>query len=212
MPHANLLAAASLLLTAALPLGRSAWAGDTARPVEPLPELRANVPAAPPAPATWYGWQIILADAAAFACVGLTEQEGCLAGYALSGPAIHTLHGHPGRGAASLGLRILLPLVGGSIGGALANCPDRAPPPPPSDNNGHAVVISVPNLDLCGLSEMAMGVMVGAGAAMVADGIMAFSDGAPATATESNRVSRAAISPRLSVGRSNVALGIGGTF
>jgi hypothetical protein len=209
---------ATFLLAAALLSAASARAGeaDTEEPApialqpRPLPE------AAPPAGArTWYGWQIMLADAASFLCVGATEQEACLAGFALSGPVVHTLHGNPGRGIVSLGLRVGLPIIGGLIGSAAADCREPAPMTmtAPGTGDGHGAgfgTITLPSF--CGLSEVGLGMMAGAATAMVADGIMAFGVRAPAPPPESVKPSRFSITPRLGLGQSNVAMGITGTF
>lgn len=214
----------SLSVFMALQLGTPAHAGEVdpeepnpARVVEPMkveaPAVPPTVPVSRTAPAerSWYGWQILLADAASFACVGVTEQEACLLGFALSGPVVHTLHGRPGRGLASLGLRVGLPLIGALIGSAVANCPEEPPAPPPSNGNGHGSgfgTVSIPSF--CGLSEVALGTMIGAAGAMAVDGVLAFTDGEPAR--EASKPSRYAFSPRLAVGQNNVAMGIGGTF
>jgi hypothetical protein len=50
---------------------------------------------------------------------------GGLGVYALGAPIIHVANGQPARGAASLGLRLLLPIPGAVVGGALGargNC------------------------------------------------------------------------------------------
>jgi hypothetical protein len=67
---------------------------------------------------SWYGWQIVSADAAAFALIiaGTKLEEGgpILGGvsvYVFSGPVIHGVHRQPGAAAISFGLRTLAPLT-----------------------------------------------------------------------------------------------------
>lgn len=54
----------------------------------------------------WYGWQLLIGDAATLAVLAATEdwQAGLL--YPLVGVVVHTAHGYPGRGFGSLGIRI----------------------------------------------------------------------------------------------------------
>jgi hypothetical protein len=192
----------ALALLMAPQLGASAQAGEVP-PVAPIERTA-------PVERTWYGWQILLADAASIACAAITEHGECIVGLALSGPVVHSLHGHVGRGFASLGLRVGLPLLGGIIGASFANCPEQETASS-SSGNGHGAgygTVAVPSF--CGLSEMGIGMMIGAAGAIAVDGIWAFTDGAPVQ--ESPRPSRYALSPRLAVGQNNVAAGIGGTF
>jgi hypothetical protein len=80
------------------------------------------------------------ANGLAFAGVG---------GLALGGPIVHAAHGHWGRSAVSLGLRVVLPLVGASIGAATADC-----------QKGEF---------LCGLSELGLGYTIGQATAITID-------------------------------------------
>ncbi|HEY3664369.1 MAG TPA: hypothetical protein VGL19_00155 [Polyangiaceae bacterium] len=45
-----------------------------------------------------------------------------IAGYALGAPVIHLAHSRPGMTAASLGIRLPLPIVGAAIGMGLQDC------------------------------------------------------------------------------------------
>jgi hypothetical protein len=67
----------------------------------------------------WYGWQIILTDAAALAPVALISNGGDWGALALGlylggGPVVHGAHESGAKAAGSLGLRII-----GVLGGAL---------------------------------------------------------------------------------------------
>ena len=100
-------------------------------------------PAAPPAFAgeqrrldreeetTWYGWQTLAADGTSLLVLptvaGVTQSAElgvvALAGYFLAPPFIHGAHGRWGIFAASLGLRVGMPFVGGLLGSAAdADC------------------------------------------------------------------------------------------
>lgn len=71
----------------------------------------------------WYGWQTLVLDGATHSVAALalfaeaTQEIGALIGvvggleYLLGGPVVHWAHGHGGRGAASLGLRLATPIV-----------------------------------------------------------------------------------------------------
>lgn len=61
----------------------------------------------------YYGWQVMLADAASLAL--LFNDEGTwlgVGGYALGGPIVHAAHGNVGSTLASAGLRAGLPVLG----------------------------------------------------------------------------------------------------
>lgn len=70
----------------------------------------------------WYGWQILLADLASVGAVVVTPAtEGKslylgAGGFALGGPIVHVAHGRPAIGAASLGLRLGVPLLAAAAG------------------------------------------------------------------------------------------------
>lgn len=116
--------------------------GDSVRGSEPVHPVGAT-PAASVSPATpwarnaslapapsgmWYGWQVLLCDLAAegFGVAAVLSRSAILlvpsgALHALGGPIVHWSHGNAGRGFASLGLRLGLPLVGALIGAAANN-------------------------------------------------------------------------------------------
>jgi hypothetical protein len=87
---------------------------------------------------TWYGAQVLTADALSFAIVALGAgvagsdsdsgnglAEAGLATYLIAPPVIHLLHGRPGMAPASLGIRIALPILGLVLGNAAQNCDPR---------------------------------------------------------------------------------------
>jgi hypothetical protein len=103
-------------------------------------------------PGDWYGWQILVidvADAAVFAATAavtlgnsqwMGQDLGAPLGvtgavfYVAGGPTVHLAHGHVGRAAISVALRVGTPLVFGLIGaaiGAVLYQPSRCPPPSP---------------------------------------------------------------------------------
>jgi hypothetical protein len=123
----------------------------------------ADVPVAPQQPET-YTLHILAADAVSVGILvtsaaidGASSDDtfanglafAGLGGLALGGPIVHAVHGHWGRGAASLGLRVVLPLVGASIGAATADCQKDE--------------------FLCGLSELALGYVIGEATAITLD-------------------------------------------
>lgn len=66
----------------------------------------------------WYGHQTLTADLIAFTAVvygGVAQMRPVIysgaATYALGGPAVHAWHGHWGKAAGSLGLRVGAPLT-----------------------------------------------------------------------------------------------------
>src|SRR5512135_2030900 len=63
-------------------------------------------PDAPPAP-TWYGWQTLLTDGAAFFFAFGSASTGstAVAAYGLGGPLVHLIHDRPEAALASVGLR-----------------------------------------------------------------------------------------------------------
>jgi hypothetical protein len=90
----------------------------------------------------WYGWQTLTADGASFAvltmAVALGNQDRSrnsedlaavawfgVFGYELAPGIIHFVHRNPGRGFASMGLRLGMPLAGAFLGASAASgCSD----------------------------------------------------------------------------------------
>jgi hypothetical protein len=77
----------------------------------------------------WYGWQTLITDGTSIAMLvggAGTKEPGtwiALSGltYALGGPIVHWAHGNGGKGAASLGLRLGLPVGLGFVGYGLGS-------------------------------------------------------------------------------------------
>jgi hypothetical protein len=84
--------------------------------------------AEPEPPQRWYGWQLLVADGSVtgLVLVAAAMTDGDLpVGLGLlfyASPIVHAVHGNPGRAAASLGLRALLPFAGGLVGMEASNC------------------------------------------------------------------------------------------
>jgi len=83
----------------------------------------------------WYGWQTLVADGISVSSVLLGAQRSSadsegqtffwlgLLGYEVAPGIVHFVHRNPGRGFASMGIRLGLPLAGVFIGASLAsNC------------------------------------------------------------------------------------------
>ena len=75
----------------------------------------------------WYGWQTLIADGTSVLVLPIvagfarspTLGVVALGGYFLAPPFIHGAHGRWGMFAASLGLRVVMPVVGGLLGAAV---------------------------------------------------------------------------------------------
>jgi hypothetical protein len=188
-----------LLVAAATAPARADEAGpDRGLPIVPL--------AATPPARVWYGWQVLAADGA---MLGLTA--GCLAtdsidedvcmlplvGYLVTGPIVHGRHSGGKRLMASLALRAGLPILGALIGAASANCPPR-------DENEF--------LDLCGLSEMGLGVTIGMGVAVAIDGLWAFEDAAPTQPLPAPSRASWSVTPTVRVSDNSAGFGLAGRF
>jgi hypothetical protein len=188
------------VLAMRLPLLILALAASSAH-AEPPGLTPLAVPMALPAPvpvevpASSYRIQTVLADAAAVGLmVAATKAEdGDRLGtagvfmYALGGPAVHLFNHHPGRAAASLALRVGLPmlgaLLGGSIGQCTSNCEDS----------------------YSGLAGALLGMLTGAVVASAID-IGYLSRGETAMSQP------AGVAPSFGAGGGTVRLGLGGSF
>jgi hypothetical protein len=173
--------------------------------VEPPPA--AAIPLAPPSmiaprdpatspPATssqWYGWQILISDAAVFSVAGLTRNASVAFGWVGGGTIVHWGHGNVGRGLASAVLRVGLPFVGLHLGVASA-----------SGCQG----------GWCGLGEAVAGGLIGMGAAELIDVALLAHDSAPTPATirAAQRSHGVEVSPVVRAGRSGFGLDLVGRF
>jgi len=128
-------ALSAFLIAGSLSVGSLAHADEPAPAPAPAPVA---APPVPPADATWrgrvdhqeetswYGWQTLLADGTSLlvlpiaAGVSQSSALGVVAvgGYFLAPPFIHGAHGRWGMFAASLGLRVVVPVIGGLLGAA----------------------------------------------------------------------------------------------
>jgi hypothetical protein len=171
------------------------------------PPAAAAIPLAPPSmvaprdPATsppaassqWYGWQILLSDAAVFSFAGLTRNASVAYGWVGGGAIVHLGHGNVGRGVASAALRAGLPLVGAYLGAASA-----------SGCTG----------DWCGLGEVLAGGAIGMVSAELIDVALLAHDSAPPSATvrAAQHSHGVEVSPVVHAGRSGFGLDLVGRF
>jgi hypothetical protein len=163
----------------------------------------------------WYGWQILLGDLATTSCALALQKEVCFLPYFVTGPGVHFAHGRNRLAAASFGLRLLGPALGGSIGGMLANCPDRrSAPATPSTTEGDSSPFTLPPhwLDFCGLDYIAVGALAGAAVAAIVDASLGFERVEVGTKSEPATPRLPTIEPTVSVGVGGVAVGIGAAF
>lgn len=122
----RLLAVGSVLLAEAAQAAPSA--GAVAPVVTPLPPANAPGGSTAAAPRYWYGWQTLIADAAAVAvgsgCLYLylkdvidaDDGKQCFVPFVLASPGVHLVHRGPLRALGSLGLRVGLPVLGLLVG------------------------------------------------------------------------------------------------
>lgn len=120
----------------------------------------------------WYGWQTLVADGASFAALlagaSLTSDRSGgddlgdtfawtgLLGYEFAPGIIHFAHRNPGRGFASFGLRLGMPLAAAFVGASLA---------------------STCNTNLCEGNGAGIGALLGMGGAMAIDAaVFAYDD------------------------------------
>jgi hypothetical protein len=97
-----------------------------AKEAPPPPAAKEAPPPAPEQPRyekTWYGYQTLTVDALSFAAMigGLAGRTGgVLAGgyvaFLLGTPVVHMVHGNLGPGFGSIGLRLLVPVIGLGVG------------------------------------------------------------------------------------------------
>jgi len=173
--------------------------------VEPPPAT--EIPLAPPSmvaprdPATsppaagsqWYGWQILLSDAAVFSVAGFTQNPRIAYGWVGGGAIVHLSHGNVGRGLVSGALRVGLPLVGLYLGAASARgCQG----------------------DWCGFGEAIAGGLIGMASAELIDVALLAHDSAPtpAAARAAQRSHGVEVSPVVRAGRSGLGLDLVGRF
>lgn len=134
------------------PVAATPESAPAATPLPALPPARAEMISKParasdldyeddetasePAPRRgWYGWQTLIVDGASLSALvlgaGLSNGDGDagglvalgLLGYEFGPGIVHFVHRNPGRGFASMGLRLGMPLAGAFFGASAAsNC------------------------------------------------------------------------------------------
>jgi hypothetical protein len=140
----------------------------------------------------WYGGYTLMADGISLGAAiagAISEGSGgepflwiAGGGYLLGAPIVHLAHGNPGRAAASLGLRVGLPLAFFGTGLIIEDCPKG---------------------DFCGLASFVIGVPLGMAAAIALDASLLARD------TVEQRFT---IAPTAVLTRNSAAIGVGGTF
>ncbi len=106
-------------------------------PPAPLPSRELPPPGEavyrpPGARRPWYGWQTLITDGAALTLALLADSPrssdlssavGLLAlgAYGLGAPIVHAVHHNPGKGLASFGLRLGMPIAGAFAGASAAS-------------------------------------------------------------------------------------------
>jgi hypothetical protein len=193
-------------------------------PAAPAPEpapSAAEVPPADPGEAArerasgresndyWYGWQTLLADGGSLATMiaGGTSQSTAiglvgLGGYFFGAPIVHGVQGRTGAAFASFGLRLGLPTLGAVVGYAAAG------PCSASEHNGFF------GCSFHGVAEAAVGVLIGAGTAVVLDAAwLARGTRRPEPAPRDSAAPRVtAVAPSYDPRTGTTSMGLGGTF
>jgi hypothetical protein len=177
---------------------------ETPRPV-PVPVA---VPTQVETRRQWYGWQTLSTDGAALSLLvlsgallsndnsdsggfALDSVELAAGTYVLGGPIVHAAHQNWGAAAASLGLRVGLPLTGILFGSA--GCAN--------DSDTH----------LCG--AVGLGALLGIGTAIAVDASALGYEQVPVTSAATTRQPLAAIStPYVVADAHRALLGVMGTF
>lgn len=144
----------------------------------------------------WYGWQTLISDGASLAALlagsaigNDSKGNNTLAGlglvsYEFAPGVVHFAHGNVGRGFASFGLRLGLPLAGAFLGASLASgC----------------------NTNLCEAGGAGVGILAGMGGAIAVDAaVFAYDDRKHSTARHGGLMPLVAVTP------GQAWLGIGG--
>lgn len=190
-------------------------------PVDPAPAATVAVTAPPPAepkpaPAPvamterqWFGWQTLIADAITMSLFfgGIAAEGdtgGIIAlgylGYIHASPIIHWVHGNVGKGFASFGMRIGMPLVAAGIG-AIVGLSTK-------DNDD----------DLAGFtSAAAFGAVIGAGlgaagASLIDALALAYTKPRPIPKDALVTAPKLKLQPMFDVRANRASFGIGGSF
>jgi len=92
----------------------TSWMTEELTCPEAPPELEASVPRVP-STTTWYGWQLMLADAGAFSMLLARQGWPYLVTYTLFPVALHGANGQGRRAFRSFGLRLIPFVVAGGV-------------------------------------------------------------------------------------------------
>lgn len=154
----------------------------------------------PKPPSVWYGWQTLIADGASIGTLVVAAAADdhsssgddlaglALLGYVVAPGIIHFVHRNPGRGFASMGIRIGMPLAGGILGASIASGCDGF---------------------LCEADGAAVGLLLGMGGAIAIDAaVFAYDDRKPRSARSAK--AGPSISPIVSVLPGRAFVGIAG--
>lgn len=146
----------------------------------------------------WYGWQTLLLDGTSLivlpaVSVGADSSAPFalgMIGYVAGGPFVHTAHDNGLEALSSLGVRVGLPVLGGVVGRAAADC---------SNSNGF--------LNLCPLAQVVAGIYIGMLTAAAVDAsLLAYEE---QSLDESSAVQ---IVPQLNISQRDAQFSIVGAF
>jgi hypothetical protein len=157
----------------------------------------------------WYGWQALIPDSVAYVATlagGFADASGAVAlgliTWGLGTPIVHMANAEVGKGFASMGMRVMLPLLGSGIGalaGVLATAGKRS-----ANDVG----------DAAGKGAI-IGAFLGAGGCTLVDVLALGYKRQPIetdiTSTE-QRTRGVTIAPTMNIGKDRAAIGIGGSF
>lgn len=147
----------------------------------------------------WYGLQTLTVDALSIGVLAVGDSKAGtyigLGGYFLGGPLVHAAHGHVGKACGSLGLRAGAPIVGAIVGYAAERCGDQ------SEDEDY----------VCGTNGAAVGVLIGAAAAIVVDAaVLAHEDVEPDEAPDLARGPR--VKPDILIARDRAVFQVSAAF
>jgi hypothetical protein len=154
----------------------------------------------------WYGWQTLIVDGSAVGLMAIGGSYGVALGvtaYAFGGPMVHGVHGRSGVALGDFLLRVGAPLVAGAMGyGIGAGNPSQCSPDRLWCDR-----------DAPALEGAAVGVLAGAGLAVLLDAALIARETVPSDAPESTGSATVRWSPRMAVTpRGEPNLGVGGSF
>ncbi len=163
-----------------------------AAPAEPL--VVATVPAPPPI-RRWYGYQLMLADAATLGLAYQLNQPAIGLALWAAPPTIHGLHHNKRMAITSPVMRTLLPVLGGALGVSMAECHHE-------ENS----------FDFCPLGQMGAGMVVGMVVAALVDYTLAWEEVVPAAPALPARPGVTLSVPAVAPIANGAALVMGGAF